>query len=232
MDDHQEEGMSELKPCPFCGSEKHDYLYSCVMCPKCEANQSKIVPSDTPQRIVLAERLGQMLQEYRDDAPAAAGTTLAEIIFMFDDLEADRDKYRLSAAHFEDLAAKYKTERNEARVEIEQWKSWGIIEIAIRNPSVAEYMKHWEGRTEKAEAECERLHERDKRVTDGAIKLSAALSRIDYLCGEPNEMECGDYDVYHNEDAVVAKVERLRRDAGRKQAKIDALMLEYCPNEM
>jgi len=34
----------------------------------------------------------------------------------------------------------------------EQWKTWGVVEIAVRNPSVSEYMSHWEGRTTKAEA--------------------------------------------------------------------------------
>jgi hypothetical protein len=33
----------------------------------------------------------------------------------------------------------------------EQWKTWGVVEIAVRNPSVSEYMSHWEGRTTKAE---------------------------------------------------------------------------------
>jgi 8-oxo-dGTP diphosphatase len=37
--------------------------------------------------------------------------------------------------------------------ELQQWKTWGVIEIAVRNPNVAEYMSHWEGRAEKAEAE-------------------------------------------------------------------------------
>lgn len=36
--------------------------------------------------------------------------------------------------------------------------------------------------------------------------LSAALSRISYLCGKPNEMECGPYDVHSDESAVVAEV--------------------------
>jgi hypothetical protein len=29
----------------------------------------------------------------------------------------------------------------------------GIVEISVRNPSVLDYMRHWEGRAEKAEAE-------------------------------------------------------------------------------
>lgn len=37
-------------------------------------------------------------------------------------------------------------------------------------------------------------------------KLSAALSRISYACGEPNENECSDYDVHADEDAVVEQV--------------------------
>lgn len=40
-------------------------------------------------------------------------------------------------------------------------------------------------------------------------KLSAALSRISYLCVEPNEMECGPYDVHCDEGAVVEQVEAL-----------------------
>ena len=40
---------------------------------------------------------------------------------------------------------------NEARDA--KWAAWGIIEVAVRNPSVAEYMKHWEERALKAEEE-------------------------------------------------------------------------------
>lgn len=46
-------------------------------------------------------------------------------------------------------------------------------------------------------------------------KLSYALSRISYLCEPPNEMEFSSYDLHYNEDAVVAQVERLRKDAVR-----------------
>jgi hypothetical protein len=40
-------------------------------------------------------------------------------------------------------------------------------------------------------------------------KLSAALSRIDYACGEPNDMQVSGYDVHCNEDAVVEQVEKM-----------------------
>jgi hypothetical protein len=39
-------------------------------------------------------------------------------------------------------------------------------------------------------------------------RLCGALSKIDYMCGEPNEMECSAFDVSYNEDAVVENVKR------------------------
>lgn len=48
----------------------------------------------------------------------------------------------------------------------EQWCQWGIVEIAVRNHSVAEYMEHWEGRATKAESELASLRE---QVTSGTL---------------------------------------------------------------
>lgn len=36
-------------------------------------------------------------------------------------------------------------------------KNWGVIELAVRNFNLMDYMRHWEGRAEKAEGEVERL---------------------------------------------------------------------------
>ena len=38
----------------------------------------------------------------------------------------------------------------------------GICEIAARNPSVMEYMRHWEARTEAAEAEIARMRDKNE----------------------------------------------------------------------
>jgi hypothetical protein len=56
----------------------------------------------------------------------------------------------------------------------------------------------------------------DKHQPDGGARStclvcglqaqSAALSKISYLCGPPNEMECGPYDVHCNEEAVIEEV--------------------------
>jgi hypothetical protein len=40
----------------------------------------------------------------------------------------------------------------ELEAELNLMKTSGIAEVAVRNPSVMEYMKHWEGRAETAEA--------------------------------------------------------------------------------
>lgn len=35
----------------------------------------------------------------------------------------------------------------------ERWAAWGVVEVAVRNPQVAEYCKHWEERVQKLQAE-------------------------------------------------------------------------------
>ena len=63
------------------------------------------------------------------------------------------------------------------------------------------------------------------------VKYSYAISRIDYACGEPNEMECSAYDVHQNEDEVVKKVQGLAKqlsDALEREAKLrQELAIEF-----
>jgi len=67
------------------------------------------------------------------------------------------------------------TAKNERLLqEVEHYNKSGIVEIAVRNPSVADYMAHWEGRAEKAEAENERLRER----VDHALMTFAETSNL------------------------------------------------------
>lgn len=49
-------------------------------------------------------------------------------------------------------ASEPKSEVDKLRDELHLMKTAGIIEVAVRNPSVADYMNHWEGRALKAEA--------------------------------------------------------------------------------
>lgn len=64
------------------------------------------------------------------------------------------------------------------RAEIETLTKSGIIEVAVRNPNVMEYMRHWEGRAEKAEARVAELEAaltwyRDQHRITGKITIDA-----------------------------------------------------------
>jgi hypothetical protein len=57
-----------------------------------------------------------------------------------------------------------------------EWKSWGVVEVAVRNPQVAEYCKHWEDRCAKAEGELAAVDDRLARrpaIADAPNRLSA-----------------------------------------------------------
>lgn len=67
--------------------------------------------------------------------------------------------------------------------ELQHFTSSGIVEIAVRNPSVSEYMEHWEGRTLRAEADRDRLRaalERVYRIARDWRHLSDMRGRV---CG-------------------------------------------------
>lgn len=59
--------------------------------------------------------------------------------------------------------------------ELEHFTKSGIVEIAVRNQSVADYMQHWEGRAEKAEAT---LAERDAEIARLREALGKALNAL------------------------------------------------------
>ncbi len=93
-----------------------------------------------------------------------------------------------------------------------QWRDWGVIEVAIRSPAVAEYMKHWEGRTETAEKRVAELEERLMVMCVAQLEVglapwellqnSAKLLRLVRRCDltRPNELtavidaQCKDID--------------------------------------
>jgi uncharacterized protein YhaN len=84
--------------------------------------------------------------------------------------------------------------------------SAGIVEIAARNPSVMEYMRHWEARAEKAEAELEAVkaerdnwrtltsHEREKAISlaSDLAALAEALAKIEALDPGAVQPRCSD----------------------------------------
>jgi uncharacterized small protein (DUF1192 family) len=52
------------------------------------------------------------------------------------------------------------------------------------------------------------LEAENQRLRDGMQKMSAALGRIDYLMGAPNDMEVSGYHLHCDEREVVANVEK------------------------
>ena len=54
-------------------------------------------------------------------------------------------------------------------------------------------------------------------------KLSHALSRISYICGQPNELQASDYDVHFNEDEVVKQVEAWKSLAERLAGQLQEI---------
>lgn len=69
---------------------------------------------------------------------------------------------------------------------------------------------------------------REDELIEGLQQLSAVLSRIDYVCDEPNDMQVSNFDIDCNEDRVlkvverVVESERILREALEKIASFDA----------
>jgi len=97
--------------------------------------------------------------------------------------------------------------------ELADFKSWGIIEVAIRNPNVAEYMKHWEGRTEKAETALKTSEEaREKAEGEHAEDLKAMEASRDNYRSDRNQA-----------------VEETKQSEARLTEEIEKLKKHLCP---
>lgn len=73
-----------------------------------------------------------------------------------------------------------------------KYETDGICEIGAANPGVLEYCRQWEGRTEKAEAEIERLRDTNTGLNLDLAKARAEIERLkaeqdEYLAGDPLE---------------------------------------------
>lgn len=86
----------------------------------------------------LVERAEAARTALLNDRPYASGV-IADLLAAIRTLREERDGLR----HDNDMLTR-----------------GGIIEVAVRNPSVADYMTHWEGRAETAEAALAELRSR------------------------------------------------------------------------
>lgn len=95
-----------------------------------------------------------------------------------------------------------KAEIDRLKGKIEDWKSWGIVEIAVRNPRVAEYMNHWEGRALKAEEELSKLRQQEIDTFPCPCcqwPMSPQMLNLNLICpccGFEPECDGGDVDFY------------------------------------
>lgn len=96
------------------------------------------------------------------------------------------------------------TEVQKLQREIDILTKGGIIEVAIRNPSVAEYMHHWEGRALKAEA-----------FSVNWLPISEADNGIAYIINA-GEMQIGNSYPVWVRDADGRVYEALWSDNGKK----------------
>ena len=55
---------------------------------------------------------------------------------------------------------------SQLRSQLRNWETWGTVEIALRNPNVDSYMKHWEGRALAAE---EKVVELEGRIANALL---------------------------------------------------------------
>ena len=118
-----------------------------------------------------------------------------------------------------------KRELAAAEAENQQWRTWGTIEVAIRNPSVAESMRPWEGRAEKAEAALADAMAQNLRIMRGTF------GQICSYCGWESGITGGQWDdlqshirgcehhPLHKAETELAEAQaeiaRLREDAER-----------------
>jgi hypothetical protein len=58
--------------------------------------------------------------------------------------------------------------------ELDNWRTWGVVEVAVRNPQVAEYCEHWEGRVESAESHAVELQRESELARVVILNESAA----------------------------------------------------------
>jgi hypothetical protein len=66
------------------------------------------------------------------------------------------------------------------RAELHLMKTAGVIEVAVRNQSVSEYMKHWEGRATKAESRIEALDAENARLRAAHLTIIQSAPTLQY----------------------------------------------------
>ncbi len=184
------------------------------------------------------------IQAERDSAAKARDEALAKHAEVF----AERDRLLTGFGEFRERAGeisaallelretkaecdRLREENRRLREEVRTLTTCGIVEVSVRNPSVLDYMRHWEGRAEAAEAaltearaETGALIERDPaRILKDAIfailKIGTAPVTYGGVLVEPSRWARIRFDTYgEDEHAALAEVRRAAKAEGMKEA--------------
>lgn len=125
------------------------------------------------------------------------------------------------------------TEIARLTAEVETLTTCGIIEVAVRNPSVNDYMLHWETRAEKAEAALSESQAREAMAFEVAAKhLDPEQARpTDYDRNKRTAYDAGYHDARKSDAAIVRALTPAdaqaaldaRIDAAREEGRIAGL---------
>jgi uncharacterized small protein (DUF1192 family) len=87
--------------------------------------------------------------EGENNAPREAADEITRLIAR---LREEVAWHEADKARFHDVQAAHLREITRLKAEVARLKTCGIVEVAAHNPSVMDWIKHWEDRTLKAEA--------------------------------------------------------------------------------
>lgn len=185
--------------CPECG---HAALWTVL--DKVEDCQISMAFEDREHTEYIAERMNEAFEKGKE---AAIATLPA-------DWQTDSSLETWFPLTAEELT-RIKRERDELNHNVAHW---GMVELAVRNPNVASYMEHWEGRAIKAENALMAEKDREARdfprvvvcaviIHDGFVLLErrapAGIVGLDGKWDLPGgKLECGE----SPEDAVAREI--------------------------
>lgn len=107
-----------------------------------------------------------------------------------------------------------------------QWRSWGVVEVATRNQSVADHCKHWEERTEKAESELANAQREiyccdDVRLDQGLTVAISDLQRAREAAESSLASALQERDAAMNKrEAAIIQANTWERECNAAEAKI------------
>lgn len=135
-----------------------------------------ILPHDRDLRDALRDIGNQALAALELDRMVAEKD--AKIANLRSDLDHKIDSHIHSCRVLREHAEQRDRQMVEKDAELKQWRTWNIVEIAVRNEQVAQYVTHWENRAEKAEAELAEAKTNADKWFKACLTLEGELAEL------------------------------------------------------